>query len=220
MILVIASEKGGVGKSTIALNLAVRRAQDAPEGTLLIDCDRQMSVTKWASIRDLKNIPIDIPTIQLRGNKIYKDINSLSKKYDSIIIDVGGMDSDEMRAAMGVADRVLIPVQCTALDVFSTQLMAEMVATSKIQNHKLKASVVISQQPTNPSLKQDITDTIEFLQNDEWSILENCPVSYRVAYNRSIAEGKGVVELDAKNDKDRKAAKEIEDLYNSIPWEC
>lgn len=218
MILAIASEKGGVGKSTIALNLAVRRALDEPEDTLLIDCDKQASCRKWSQIREHNAIEPDIPTVELRGKKIYKDLKSLSKKYQTIIVDCTGLDSPELRATLGVADKVIIPVQCTSLDIFSTQLMADLVSEMRINNHKLKASVVISQQPTNPSLKQDILDTIEFLDNDEWSVLENCPISHRVAFNRSVSEGKGVVELDNKNETNKKASNEIEELYNCINW--
>ena len=103
IIVVIGGIKGGAGKSTIAANLAARRA--VSHEVLLVDGDDQETTTLWASTRS-ENFPEGsqrLTCIQLRGKAARDEVLKLASRYDDAIIDVGGRDTTTQRAALTVA---------------------------------------------------------------------------------------------------------------------
>jgi hypothetical protein len=113
MILAVVNIKGGVGKSTLAVNIAIALQQDGRD-VLVIDSDEQASTATFGQLR--AEVPGAGPTIvQLQGAAIRQQVRSLAEKYPKIIIDVGGRDTGSLRAALTVADAILIPFQRAAV---------------------------------------------------------------------------------------------------------
>ena len=103
MVIAVCNEKGGSGKTTISINLAVKLGL-LGEDTLLIDADPQRSIEVFTNIRDKENIDLTFNTVAKFGNSLAKEVQSLKSKYDAIVIDTGGRDSQEMRQALAISD--------------------------------------------------------------------------------------------------------------------
>lgn len=215
MIILVGTEKGGVGKSTIALNLATQFAKDyGTDNVIIVDSDPQGSISKWGSIRNYNEVHPEITIVSSKGSTVHKDILSLSHKYEIVIVDVAGKDTPELRSASLVSDLILVPLSISQFDIFSTQLMQVLIEEARIINEKLKALLVISKRPTNPSLNFEYEDTINVSKSKVWKIADTS-IYERVSYRRSIALGMGVVELPSQY-ADKKAKLEIENLYKEI----
>lgn len=122
MLVLVANEKGGVGKTTIAVNLAAMCVLAGKE-TLLIDTDKQESASSWASMRHENEIDPSITCVAKTG-KVGYDLAKLKSKFDVVIVDAGGRDSIEMRQSLAVCDVALIPIRPAQFDVWSLSRMS------------------------------------------------------------------------------------------------
>lgn len=211
MIVLIGGEKGGTGKTTIASNLAQMRATRGSD-VLLVDTDKQESSTFWASTREEEGTTPRITTVQKYGKTITKDILNLSKRYEDIIIDAGGRDSYELRAAMVACDVLYIPVQASQFDIWTLEGMTELVENSLAFNPKMKAFVVINRASTNPSVAES-QEAEELLKDFENLKFSGAILRDRIAYRKAAAIGQGVEELKP---TDPKAIAEITNFYQII----
>lgn len=121
-ILLVGSEKGGVGKTTVAFNLAVMRAKQG-RAVLLVDTDRQGSSATWSSLRADADFQPSLICVQKFG-KVGTDLLKLRDAYE-IVVDAGGQDSVELRQAIAVADQWVIPVRPGQLDLLSMAKMRQ-----------------------------------------------------------------------------------------------
>ncbi|WP_251147592.1 AAA family ATPase [Campylobacter fetus] len=87
MLIAITNEKGGSGKTNIAINLAVKLSLMGDE-TLLIDADPQRSVDVFTDIRADSSLPLLFNSVSKIGSSLLKEIQSLKQKYDSVVIDI------------------------------------------------------------------------------------------------------------------------------------
>jgi chromosome partitioning protein len=144
MILAVGNIKGGVGKTMLAVNIAVALTQQGGD-VLLIDGDEQASAATFARIRaEQPNLKSSFTTIQLHGAAIRQQMLHLTRKYDRIIIDVGGRDTGSLRAALTVADVVLIPFQPRSVDLWTAAQMSALVVEGRHVNEKLRACAILN----------------------------------------------------------------------------
>ena len=138
MIILVGGEKGGTGKTTLSTSLAVMRARDGKD-VLLIDTDRQSSALYWSQKRTEAGHSPRIPCVQLFGKGLQREVLDLAKRYDDLVVDAGGRDSVELRAALIVAERAFIPIQASQFDVWTLDRAEELISTAQDFNSNLAA---------------------------------------------------------------------------------
>jgi chromosome partitioning protein len=211
MIILIGGEKGGTGKTTLATNLAVLRAREKKD-VLLLDTDKQGSASCWAQMRGENNTDPSVNCVQLFGKGLGSQVGDLAKRYEDIIIDAGGRDSVELRAAMVVADKVFIPFQPSQYDVWTLDHMQELVVTARGFNPDLEAYAVISRASTIPQVTE-YKDAQELFADYEHLELVPTIIRDRISYRKTAREGLSVIEHKP---SDEKAVSELQALYEEV----
>ena len=211
MIILIGGEKGGTGKTTLVTNLAaMRRNQDGD--VLVIDTDKQGSASYWAATRESNDQMRRVPSIQKFGKAIASEIRDLAARYQDIIIDAGGRDSIELRAAMTVVEKLIIPIQASQFDVWTLGAMSDLVNQAIAFNEGLKTFIILNRASTNPSVSET-AEAKEVLEDFENLMLLKTVIHDRIAYRKAAKSGLSVVELQP---KEVKAAKEMTSLYKEV----
>ncbi|CAD7289521.1 hypothetical protein LMG7974_01598 [Campylobacter majalis] len=215
MIVSVINEKGGSGKTTLAINLAFKMASDGLD-IMLIDADPQKSIEVVLDYRVNNGLDLPFNSVSKTGDSLAMEARSLSTKYDSIVIDTGGRDSKEMRQALIVSDIVLIPTIITSgFDQAVLNKMLDLVGEISITNQKLKALIINNRASTNPMLQTKNEKYTEFLREVELPSnikLAQTILHEREIYKNVIFDGKSVIELDG----DNKAKDEINSLYKEL----
>lgn len=209
MIVLIGGEKGGTGKTTTATNLAAMRAS-AGRDVLLVDTDPQGSASFWCTVR-AEGKAARIGSVQKFGKGLQSEIRDLSKRYDDVLIDAGGRDSVELRAALCVAEVAVLPIQASHFDLWTIEQLARLVETARGFNTELRALCVISRGSTHVS-NTDAADAAELIAEYPALQLTKTIIRDRLAYKRAAGAGLSVVEFG----QDAKATCEMEDLYQEI----
>src|SRR3546814_11418542 len=127
MILAVGNTKGGVGKTTLAVNLAVARAL-AGRDLLLVDGDEQGTALTFTELRADRLGQAGYTAVALTGAALRSQARQLAAKYDDIIIDVGGRDTGPLRDALTVADPSSVPAQPRSFHVWALTRDAALVA--------------------------------------------------------------------------------------------
>jgi chromosome partitioning protein len=211
MIILFGGEKGGTGKTTLATNIAALRALSGGD-ILVMDTDKQGSAGAWSATRDANENPCRVPTIQKFGNGIAAEVRDLKNRFSDIVIDAGGRDSVELRAAMTVADKIFIPIQASQFDVWTLGQMETLVTQAQGFNPNLSAVIIINRASTNPTVNES-AEVMELMQ--DFALLTIAPfvVRERIAFRKAAKSGLAVTELQP---EDLKASQEIQQLYHYI----
>lgn len=190
MVLSIISQKGGVGKSTLASCLAVAAAGRHGLSTILIDADPQGSTMAWREIRG--DAGIHVPAMALTKPTLHADVVGLTQ--DLIIIDSGGRDSKLARSAMAASDVVIVPVLPSIYDVLSTGDTLDAIQELQTMKPDLQVLLVINQVIDNRS--RMLREALESLQELAPDIqIATTHIPRREIFKRCAAEGLGISEL-------------------------
>ena len=209
MIVLSGGTKVGVGKSTVATNLAIMRAREGRD-LLLIDADDQETSADFSNLSNQKLGDAGYTCTKLHGPAVHTDGKRLAQKYDDVIIDAGGRDTASQRAALVIADVVLIPFVPRSFDVWTLEPVAQMIREARSFNPSLKAYAFINRADSTGTENQDAASYIR--ETEELEFI-NTPLGYRKVFGKAAAQGFAVVEY---RPKDEKAVAEIETLFNLV----
>ena len=201
MIITIGSTKGGVGKSTIACNLAVAAALGG-KTTLLIDADVQASSMAFRAARetdDIRAMAITTPTL-------HKDLTQFDT--DFIFIDAGGRDTGTFRSAVMAADLLIIPCLPSSVDFWAAGDVIELLREARTYK-EIKACFLLNQVIPHTRLSKEAVDAMQDYHADA-ALLKTC-IHSRIVYKNAFALGRGVLEM-----QDSKATDEIKGLFAEI----
>ena len=202
MIITVAHQKGGVGKSTIATNLAVEMRIP------IIDLDSQHSCYLFSLLRKEeqgKALQVFIPETLEKIKKILKDM-----VHDKVIIDSGGYDNDLNRFALLISDIVITPVSPSQIEVFGLLKFAEIVEEAKKHNSSLMVHVLINN--ADPRCSGENRKLQQFIEESGNFELLKTKLHRRADYRRAYSEGLSVCEYNPEG----KACKEIKSLITEI----
>lgn len=215
-IVVIANTKGGSGKSTVATNFACITAGKMIDGrraeVLLVDADDQETAADFTAAR--KQDHPDAPAytcIKLTGKAVRTETLELAPKYDYVIIDTGGRDTTSQRAALSVADILLVPCFPRSFDVWSISNVNHLVEEMRQVNPKLQAYVFLNRADAAGQGREN-AEAIELLRETGSLTFLDAPIGSRKAFAHAASQGLAVTELTGKH-YNAKAAEEMTALH-------
>lgn len=202
-IIAVLNQKGGCGKTTIAINLA-HSFQNKGYRTLLVDSDPQGSARDWNEINEGQIISV----IGLDRESLAKDIEAVSQSFDYIIIDGAPSIAKLSAAAVRVADFILIPVQPSPWDIWATADLVDIVkARQELTGNKPDVAFVVSRVIKNTKFAKEV---LEALAQYKLPILHSF-TTQRMIYPTTASEGQTVY-CGYPNE----ATKEIDNISNEI----
>lgn len=202
MFTLYANFKGGTGKSTLVFNMAVWRMAQGHQVTVC-DLDPQRTLTDVAAIRAEDAIEPALPVVH--------DLPARGKAKGDWLIDVGTSDMASLRAAIGLADLIVIPVTPSQADIWATQHFLGIVATQRAKSGTPPMLAFVNRADPHPRSREN-SESTEALQS--LSALKVLPhkLVQRLAFRRSFSEGLAVFELEPNS----KAAAELDALAQAI----
>jgi chromosome partitioning protein len=205
MILGVVNQKGGTGKSTVATNLAVCFAAEGRE-VLLIDADPQHTALDWRA--DRPDDHVQLQAIGLPVRNLHQELEPFRRKYEVIIIDGGGRITATARAAVMVADFIIVPILPSKPDILSTQDFFREVINEVTAVKDIQGAVLINQVQTGTLINREVR---EHLKELNYPVFDTVLHLY-VAYKEAMAAGLSVTEYDPKS----KAAQEMAAFFHEL----
>ena len=195
-IITLAHQKGGVGKTTLTLNLAYSIQEQL--NVAVIDLDIQGSISQLKPL--IENVSLDI----ISGIDV-NDIQSLP--YDVVIIDTPPYLSSELPAVFSVSDLVIIPTKAGLVDLLAIRATIALLKKAKEERSNLVFSILFNMVKNNSTITAEIKELIDTYQTPVF----NTRVSDKISFVRSIGINRGIYATD-----DHKSKEEIDELTNEI----
>ena len=204
MIIAVLNQKGGVGKTTLAVHIAAGLALRGHK-VLLVDADPQGSARDWAAARVNALL---FPVVGLDRPTLHRDLPQLAKDYEHVVIDGPPRVTDLTRSAMLAAELVLIPVQPSPYDVWACADVVAIIKEASVFTEKMKSVFVINRKIVNTAIGRDVA---EALATYELPVLKTT-IAQRIAFAEAATSGSTVLETEPQS----LAAREIESLVREI----
>ena len=204
VIVVVGHTKGGVAKTSLALALAISRAKQGRD-VLLVDADEQQTASKFAALRESLEVPgARYQTAAYTGRAVRDQVRTLAPRFEDTIIDVGGRNTDSLRAALMVADRLLVPVPPASFEVWEIDTIDELVGAALAMNEKLSAASLLSM--ADHRRARNNAEAVTALQDAQHVSFSGVVIHSRVSWQEAQAAGRAVFEMPR---PDAKASQEI-----------
>ena len=209
MIIGVLNQKGGVGKTTISVNLA-HALTLMGNRVLLVDADPQGSALAWSSVRIEDPL---FPVVGMPKPTLHKDLPVIASDYAHVIIDGAPRVNELARAAIMASDLILIPVQPSPYDVWASEEIVKLIREARVFKENIISAFAINRKIVNTAIGRDVESALAAY---ELPILDPA-LCQRVAFAESAAQGHTVLEVDPNG----LAALEIKKLAISVlsQWE-
>lgn len=204
MIITFLNQKGGVGKTTLAIHTATGLSQRGHR-CLLIDADKQGSALDWSSNREH---PPLFSIVGFPKSNLHREVEKLRTDYRFVVIDSPPHANDVARSAILASDLVVIPVQPSPYDVWATEETVTLLKEASPFKEKLKCAFVVNRKIVNTAIGRDVVDALARM---ELPILDS-QICQRVVFAESAANGRTVLELDSES----LASQEINALIDEL----
>lgn len=212
MIVTVGNTKGGVGKTTLAVQLAVMRAKQGRD-VWLIDGDRQGTASAAIAVRAELNQSPGIACAQYAdGPTLRVQVQQQRNKWDDIIIDAGGRDSTALRAALVLSDVLVVPFAPRSYDVWALEDMAALVEEARSVRDGLCSYAVMNLADPGQQSQDNKEAAEAVLEVAQFEYLST-PLRRRKAFSNAAGSGLGVCEVSP---KDPKAIAEMNTFFYSV----
>ena len=203
MIISFLNQKGGVGKTTLSVNVAGCLARQGHR-VLLIDADKQGSATTWASLRE--DAPFQV--VSMARANMARDALKLAQDYDHTIIDGPPHAEEIARSCIVASDFVALPIEPSGLSTWASDVTVRQVKEAQEFKPTLKCGFVVSRKIGRTVIGRDIRN---MAAEAGLPILES-EIEQRVAFAEGMTMGQTIFEWAG----DSNAAREIEHLTKEI----
>ena len=203
MIISLVNQKGGVGKTTIAINIGIGMARRNYKVGFL-DTDPQGTASQWQSIEG--NVGFEVRRHPSRVSS--GDIMDADRDHGLLVIDTPPAIGEITQSVLEVSDLAIIPLAPSVLDIWSSRTTIGMIEEAKKVNPKLEGRLLVSRKIPRTRLAREGRDAIAAL---EMNVFET-EISQRIAYIEAMIAGVSVFQYAPKSD----ASKEIENLCQEI----
>lgn len=208
LVVSVANSKGGVGKSTLATNLAAVAAGEG-RAVLLVDTDPQASSTLFAATRGAELPPIRV--IQLTKPILHREIPKLAEPYDLVVLDTGGRETATFRSAIAASSLILVPVTPSAYDIWASEDTFSII-DEFVHTHDIATRVVLNQVIAGTRVASEaLTALAEMTADQEVTVLAT-RLHARVAWKVACSQGLAVTEYEPRG----AAAEELRALWREL----
>jgi chromosome partitioning protein len=203
-IITIAQQKGGAGKTTLAVHLAVAWSLKG-KSVALVDIDPQGSLSRWYALRreNYGNTAIQPEVRTITGWRVSNEVSRLSESHDVVVIDSPPHTQTEAKIAIRSATCVLVPLQPSPMDLWATEPTIKLTLDEKVP-----ALIVMNRVPARGLLTDEIKNSLNYLNIP----VANTQIGNRIQLASALLKGRGIGETAAKSS----AAEEINDLADEI----
>ncbi len=203
MVISFVNQKGGVGKTTTAINIAASLKR-RNKNLLFIDADPQGSAMSWHAVED--NNAFEIMHHPLSVNK--DDIEELSNNYDYIVIDAPPAIGEITESILAVTDLSIIPLSPSSLDIWSCKGTLDMIEENRTENPDMDVKLLINRKIPGTRVGRDVRDSLDVFDVD---VLDS-ELCQRIAYVNAMTSGVSVMQYEPRG----KAANEVEQLCDEL----
>lgn len=206
MVIVIAGQKGGAGKSTLAACLAAEGVERG-QRVLLVDADPQGTARTWGEVAVEQGRPV--PTIVAMGATMHRpdQLPRVAEGFDLVVVDCPPRAGDVQRAALMIASLALLPCGPSAPEAWALATSLDVVREAQVLRPDLRAAIVVTRRQRTV-VGQSARDV---LATSELPVLKT-ELGHRVAYQEAIAAGQGVTTYAPRSE----AAVEVRALFDEV----
>jgi chromosome partitioning protein len=187
-IISIGNQKGGVGKSTVTMQLAGSLARRGKK-VLVVDADEQATATRWASMSEDTPFPATVVGLAAAGAKLHRELQKFVDQYDFILVDCPpSVSAATPQSAFLVSDLVLIPTRPSLADIWAVQETIKLVERAKAINEGIQTAILLNARQPNTQLGRDAEEILAAFD----AHLLTTTLHMRQAYAQSIVLGSTV----------------------------
>lgn len=207
MILSLVSQKGGVGKSTLAISIAWELLA-RKRRVLIVDADPQGTAT--VAVEVAKELGHAAPSVVAMGKEMYREdqLPAIARSFDDVVIDTPGKLGEIQKAALMVADFALIPIGQSAADVWTLNSTVELLDQARTFHRNLQAAVVLTRRKPRTAIGRNARAPLE---ECGLPILRG-ETTDRMAWQECVGAGLGVAQYAPKD----AAAAELQGIVNEV----
>jgi len=205
-IVTVINQKGGVGKTTLSMNLAAGLHRRGP--TVVLDTDPQRSATVWSQCGgDARKYPLEVLSV---SGRLRETLESARFGHRYVVIDCPpATNAESSSAAVDAADVVLVPVLPSPMDLWASSGIEDMISSARVRKPALRAYLVLNQIEMRNAMSRDIEVVLR-----EFSVPAlRSGLTRRAIYRTAALEGCSVYELGLNG---RHAAAEIENIVDEV----